>query len=240
MHQSHRQAIASRASQPLYFDSPMKAIARSLLESGSVCIRTEPPFRLASGRLSPVYVDCRRLISFPEIRRLITAEFAKIVREKIGLAQVEVIAGGETAGIPYAAFLAAELDLPLIYVRKQPKGHGKNSQIEGVLSPGQRVVLVEDLITDGGSKLSFKRGIEAAEGLVENCLCVFEYRSRRAGLAAARQALAAQGLKLFSLCDWDELLELGRAQGLLAEGDVGQVLDFLSDPSDWSRSHEPG
>ncbi len=218
----------------------MKAIARSLLESGSVCIRTEPPFRLASGRLSPVYVDCRRLISFPEIRRLITAEFAKIVREKIGLAQVEVIAGGETAGIPYAAFLAAELDLPLIYVRKQPKGHGKNSQIEGVLSPGQRVVLVEDLITDGGSKLSFKRGIEAAEGLVENCLCVFEYRSRRAGLAAARQALAAQGLKLFSLCDWDELLELGRAQGLLAEGDVGQVLDFLSDPSDWSRSHEPG
>jgi len=228
-------SIAELASWPLYFASAMKAIARSLLESGSVCIRPEPPFRLASGRLSPVYVDCRRLISFPQIRRLITTEFARIIREKIGVAQVEIIAGGETAGIPYAAWLAAELELPLIYVRKQPKGHGKSSQIEGVLSPGQRVVLVEDLVTDGGSKLLFKRGIEAAGGLVANCLCVFEYRSRRAGLAAARQGLAAQGLKLFSLCDWDELLELAQA-----ESDVGQVLDFLGDPDGWSRAHEPG
>lgn len=214
----------------------METIARSLLETRSVSIRAEEPFRLASGRLSPVYVDCRRLISFPEVRQAITRAFAQIVRDEIGLAQIDVVAGGETAGIPFAAFLAVELDKPMIYVRKAPKGYGQASQIEGLLKPGQRVLLVEDLATDGGSKLNFKRGIEAAEGILQHCLCVFEYRSARAGLSEARATLGGHGITLYSLCDWDELLELGQREGRIAALDVAHVLDFLRDPEGWSRT----
>jgi orotate phosphoribosyltransferase len=215
----------------------METIAHSLLETRSVHIRPDQPFRLASGRLSPVYVDCRRLISFPDVRRAITRAFAQIVREEIGLTQIDVVAGGETAGIPFAAFLAVELDKPMIYVRKAPKGYGKTSQIEGILESGQRVLLVEDLATDGGSKLNFKRGIEAAGGILEYCLCVFEYHSQRASLAEARTTLAAQGIELRSLCDWDELLTLGSREGFFAAAEAAQVLDFLRDPEGWSRRH---
>jgi orotate phosphoribosyltransferase len=159
-------------------------LAQQLLQTRSVQIRPQEPFRLTSGRLSPVYVDVRRLISFPQIRTEITESFAKIAQERIGLSQIDVIAGGETAGIAYAALLAEKLNKPMIYVRKEPKGYGKSSQIEGVLEPGQRVLLVEDLVTDGGSKLNFQRGIESAGGTVHHCLCVFEYFSHEAGCTA--------------------------------------------------------
>jgi orotate phosphoribosyltransferase len=215
----------------------MDTIARSLLETHSVHINPASPFRLASGRLSPVYVDCRRLISFPDVRRAITQGFARIARDQIGLKEIDVIAGGETAGIPYAAFLAVELRLPMIYVRKAPKGHGKTSQIEGILQQGQRTLLVEDLATDGGSKLNFKKGIEAAGGILEHCLCVFEYRSQRAGLEEARATLATHGIKLHSLCDWDELLTLGQREEFFSKGEAAQVFDFLRDPEGWSQKH---
>jgi orotate phosphoribosyltransferase len=205
----------------------MKDIAHALVETQSVLIRPEEPFRLASGRLSPVYVDCRRLISFPNVRMAITQAFAQIAREHIGLGNIDVIAGGETAGIPFAAFLAVELDLPMIYVRKAPKGHGRTSQIEGVLSEGQRVLLVEDLVTDGGSKLAFQRGIQRAGGSVEHCLCVFEYYSEQAGLREARERLAQHGITLHSLTNWDELLEFLLAEGQISEADLKQVLTFL-------------
>ena len=205
----------------------MKAIARALVETQSVLIRPEEPFRLASGRLSPVYVDCRRLISFPDVRKMITQAFTEIVYGRIGLENIDVVAGGETAGIPFAAFLAYELELPMIYVRKAPKGHGKGAQIEGVLEEGQRVLLVEDLVTDGGSKLAFIEGIERAGGRVEHCLCVFEYHSERAGLRLARERLTQRGVTLHSLTDWDELLGFLLAEGQISEADLKQVLDFL-------------
>ncbi len=205
----------------------MKEIAKALLETQSVLIRLEEPFRLASGRLSPVYVDCRRLISFPRERGLITQAFAQIVHEQIGLEAVDVIAGGETAGIPFAAFLAVELKKPMIYVRKAPKGHGKGSQIEGVLGAGARVLLVEDLVTDGRSKLLFQQGIEAASGIVQNCLCVFEYYSKQAGLSEARTRLLAHGITLYSLSHWDELLELMIEEGTLSAKEHWQIVDFL-------------
>lgn len=205
----------------------MREIARALIETGAVLIRPDEPFTLASGRKSPVYVDCRRLISFPDVVKRVTRAFARIAEERIRLQGFEVIAGGETAGIPFAAFLAYELGKPMIYVRKAPKDHGRGSQIEGVLEEGQRVVLVEDLVTDGGSKLAFIEGIERAGGRVEHCLCVFEYHSRRAGLRVARERLARRGVRLHSLTNWDEVLELGLAEGRLPQRDVDRVLVFL-------------
>ncbi|MCR4404733.1 MAG: orotate phosphoribosyltransferase [Candidatus Acetothermia bacterium] len=214
----------------------MEGIARLLLETDSIVIDLARSFRLVSGRLSPVYVDCRRLISFPQAREAVVAAFAELAEREIGLDQIDVIAGGETAGIPFAAFLAQRLGKPMIYVRKEPKGHGlgrpagrgqpgEGAQIEGVLEPGQRVLLVEDLVTDGGSKLRFVEGLERAGGLVRDCLTVFEYFSERAGLRRAREALSARGLRLHSLTNWDEVLEL--AAGRFAPAELEQVLAFL-------------
>lgn len=202
-------------------------LAKGLLQTQSVQIRPGEPFKLSSGRLSPVYVDCRRLISFPELRAQIVQGFAQIARERIGLAEIDVIAGGETAGIPYAAFLAAELHKPMIYVRRKPKEYGRSSQVEGVLKPGQRVLLVEDLVTDGGSKLNFKRGIENAGGAVQHCLCVFEYFSEEARLQRARDTLRQNGIELHALVNWDDVLSIARAEKSLTAPEIDEVLKFL-------------
>jgi orotate phosphoribosyltransferase len=203
----------------------MEGIARLLLETDSIVIDLARPFKLVSGRLSPVYVDCRRLISFPKAREAVIAAFVELVEREIGPDQIDVIAGGETAGIPFAAFLAQRLGKPMIYVRKEPKGHGRGGWIEGVLEPGQRVLLVEDLVTDGGSKLRFVEGIAQAGGIVRDCLTVFEYFSERAGLRRAREALSARGLRLHSLTNWDEVLEV--AAGRFTPAELEQVLAFL-------------
>lgn len=204
------------------------SLARQLLQTRSVQIRPNEPFRLASGRLSPVYVDCRRLISFPEVRAQITESFGQIARERIRISHIDSIAGGETAGIAYAAFLSMELNKPMIYVRKAPKEYGKASQIEGVLHRGQRVLLVEDLVTDGGSKLAFKRGIEEAGGTVHHCLCVFEYFSEEAGLHRARNVLKEHGITLHSLVTWDDVLSIARAEKSLAQEEIAEIVKFLS------------
>ena len=211
-----------------------KKIAEGLLETGSVHVNLKQPFKLASGRLSPVYVDCRRLISFPELREQITTQFSEIAQRQIGAQNIDVIAGGETAGIPFAAFLAQKLEKPMIYVRKEPKGYGKSSQIEGVLKEKQKVLLVEDLVTDGGSKLVFKRGIEAAGGILKHCLCVFEYRCEKVHLKEAREKLGQHGITLHSLVTWDDLLDLAKGKYLTQE-ECAQVLNFLKDPKGWQK-----
>lgn len=216
-----------------------KEIALGLLETNSVQVNIKEAFKLVSGRLSPVYVDCRRLISYPKLREKITAQFARIVQEEIGK-EIDIIAGGETAGIPYAAFLAFRLNKPMIYVRKSPKEHGKGSQIEGVLPEGQRVLLVEDLVTDGESKLNFKKGIEAAGGILKDILCVFEYRCEQVGLREAREKLLKRGIRLYSLATWDDLLDVATAKGYFTEEEYDEILDFLRDPEGWSSKRESG
>ena len=207
----------------------MERVADALIDAGAVQIRPGRPFELASGRRSPVYVDVRRVISFPGPRRAVVDGLVQAAHE-IGLEAFEAIAGGETAGIPFAALLAAELDRPLVYVRKRSKGYGRGQQIEGHLDAGTRVLLVEDLVTDGGSKLAFQSGIINAGAEIEHCLCVFEYASERAELHEARDNLRAHGLDLTSLTDWDELLEALQARDLISSGDREAVLAFLGNP----------
>ncbi|MCK0126969.1 orotate phosphoribosyltransferase, partial [Gelidibacter sp. F2691] len=129
--------------------------ARMLLEIGAVNFNTDEPFTLASGLPSPSYIDCRKLISFPRIRSTLMDFMTVTIMRDAGFEAFDNIAGGETAGIPFGAWVAERLALPMTYVRKKPKGYGKNARIEGAMSEGQRVLLVEDLTTDGGSKLSF-------------------------------------------------------------------------------------
>ena len=144
--------------------------ARMLLEIEAVHFRADEPYRLTSGLASPVYIDCRKLISFPRIRSaLMDFATATILREA-GFEQFDSVAGGETAGIPFAAWISERMGLPMQYIRKKPKGFGRNAQIEGEMPEGSRVLLVEDLTTDGGSKIKFAEAIRDCRGRDQPCL----------------------------------------------------------------------
>ena len=138
--------------------------ARMLLEIRAVHFRRDEPYKFTSGLASPVYIDCRKLISYPAVRAaLMDFACAKLLRDA-GFARFDAVAGGETAGIPFAAWIAERMALPMLYVRKKPKGFGRDAQIEGAMSEGARILLVEDLTTDGGSKLRFAEAVRAAGG----------------------------------------------------------------------------
>ena len=154
-------------------------IAEMMLRTEAIQVYKDKPFVFVSGRISPVYIDCRKILSFPEEREYIVTELAEKAETAIGLANIDIVAGGETAGIPYASFVSHLIKKPMIYIRKQPKGYGGSKQIEGILEAGKRVLLVEDLITDGLSKLRFNIGIRAAGAKMTHCLCVFDYASDR-------------------------------------------------------------
>lgn len=150
-------------------------VAKMLWEIKAVHFRADEPYKLSSGMASPVYIDCRKLISYPRIRSAVMDFAAATILREAGFEQFDVVAGGETAGIPFAAMLAERLGLPMIYVRKQPKGHGRNAQIEGHMPEGARVLVIEDLTTAGGSMFKFIDAIRAAGGIVEHGIALFYY-----------------------------------------------------------------
>ena len=210
-------------------------IGEMLLETGAIAYYKERPFVFVSGRISPVYIDCRRLLSFPKEREAIIVEMARKADSAIGRDAIDVVAGGETAGIPYAALVAQKLGKPMIYIRKQPKGYGGTKQIEGILEADKRVLLVEDLITDGMSKLRFNIGIRGAGSKMTDCLCVFEYGSDELNLHEGRVNLAEHGIASHALANWDHVLAAGRGKKYLSDDATRQILDFLKDPENWGR-----
>ena len=148
--------------------------AEILIDIGAISIRTDAPFTSTSGKKSPVYVDCRRIISFPKERQKLMKMALQVLENTIPF---DAIAGGETAGIPFAAWISELMSLPMIYVRKKPKGFGQNKRIEGLIKPNQNILLVEDLATDGGSKMSFVNAIREAGGNCTTCFVIFHYTS---------------------------------------------------------------
>jgi len=211
------------------------AIAEMLLKTESIQVYKERPFVFVSGRISPVYIDCRKLLSFPDVREAIVDQMAKTVEKDIGLNVIDVVAGGETAGIPYAAFVSQKIHKPMIYVRKNPKGYGQTKQIEGLLNAGQRVLLVEDLITDGLSKIRFNIGIRAEGAKITHCLCIFEYGSDRLGLHEGKETLAKHDIQLRTLVNWDDVLNTGLSKKYFSAEASKQILDFLKEPETWGR-----
>src|SRR6266478_6982432 len=207
--------------------------ARILLETKAVLFSPETPFTFTSGRVSPVYIDCRKLISFPRARRKLMDMGAALIEREIGFESLDAVAGGETAGIPYAAWLAERLELPMLYVRKQPKGFGRGNQIEGAMAPGQRVLLVEDLATDGGSKVNFIKAIRQGEGRVEHALVVFHYGI----FPQSVTTLSELGVTLHGLATWWDLLAAAEEAGRLARDDLARVRAFLDNPEGWSAGH---
>ncbi len=203
--------------------------ARALLEIQAVHFNAETPFVLASGLPSPTYIDCRKLISYPRIRAALMDFLTMTVIRNAGFEAFDNIAGGETAGIPFAALVAERLALPMTYVRKKPKGHGRNARIEGAMTHGQRVLLVEDLATDGGSKLSFVDAIRETGAICAHTAVIFYYGI----FPETEQRLADHGIALHHLCTWWDVLAEARAQGSFDAATLTEVESFLHDPRSW-------
>ena len=212
-----------------------KKVAEMLLSTESIQVYQDKPFVFVSGRISPVYIDCRKLLSFPAEREYIVTALAKMVETDIGVENIDVVAGGETAGIPYASFVAHIIKKPMIYVRKQPKGYGGTKQIEGILDAGKRVLLVEDLITDGLSKLRFNIGIRGAGAKMTHCLCVFDYASDRLNQHEGKDNLAKNDIVLHVLANWDDVLDTGPGKSYFTDDASKQIIDFLKEPENWGR-----
>ena len=206
--------------------------ARMLLEIKAVHFNAEEPFILASGLPSPTYIDCRKLISYPRIRSTLMDFMAVTVLRDAGFEAFDNIAGGETAGIPFAAMVAERLALPMTYVRKKPKGYGRNARIEGAMTEGQRVLLVEDLTTDGGSKLSFVDAIRETGATCGHTAVIFYYDI----FPETTERLAGHGVALHHLCTWWDVLAEARAQGAFDVATLSEVESFLADPRAWQAA----
>jgi len=210
-----------------------EATARMLLEVKAVLFSEGKPFTFTSGWSSPVYIDCRKLISYPRIRRqLVDFAVATLARDA-GYEQFDAVAGGETAGIPYAAWIADRLGLPMQYVRKKPKGFGRNAQIEGDIREGARILLVEDLTTDGRSKVNFCQALRQAGAVVEHVFVNFYYDI----FPESKQLLADLHVRLHYLATWWDVLRVVKADQYLPAPQIAAVEKFLNGPAAWSAAH---
>jgi orotate phosphoribosyltransferase len=207
--------------------------AKMLLEIEAVCFRSDEPFRLTSGWASPVYIDCRKLISYPRIRQIITDFSASTVLREVGFESIEAIAGGETAGIAYAAWLADKLMLPMQYVRKKAKGFGPAAQIEGDFIKGTKILLVEDLTTDGRSKINFCNALRDAGLNVSHTFVIFHYSI----FPETEKLLQDNNLKMLQLATWWDVLNVCKQVNYFDTKTIGEVENFLNDPIQWSTAH---
>jgi orotate phosphoribosyltransferase len=205
------------------------SIARLLYETRAIHVSLQQPFILAAGWASPVYVDCRVLIGAAEVRRAITRLAEAVIGLQFPASSFDAIAGGETAGIPVATLLAEQTSLPLRYVRKRPLGIGRHAQVEGGSVEGLRVLLVDDLTTDGTSKLAFARGLRTAGALVKHALTIF-YNDAFPGTV---ERLRESDLELHWLAGWADVLRSNH----LPAADRSAIERFLADPADWSARH---
>jgi orotate phosphoribosyltransferase len=206
------------------------ATARLLFDAGAVHLSRGRPFILAAGWASPVYIDCRLLISEPRHRKAVTELAVAAIKNTFSPTAFDAVAGAETAGMPFASWLADALDLPLRYVRKRPLGVGRNAQVEGGAVEGLRVLLVDDLTTDAQSKVAFSKGLRAAGAEVTDSLTVF-YHSAFPGAA---DRLARADLSLHALATWRDVLMV---RDQLEAEDRELVQAFLADPVAWSTRH---
>ena len=215
-------------------DKIARTTAKFLLEINAIHFNSVSPFTLTSGLKSPVYIDCRKLISYPKARSILINFCSDIVVNKIGLDKVESLVGGETAGIPFASFLASKLELPMHYVRKKPKGFGVNNYIEGNNIKGKKVILVEDLTTDGGSKIKFCNSIRKAGATVEETIVLFYYNI----FDDVTDKLKKSGINLnYLACWWDILNYCKEDKSIIDNETITQIEQFLISPEEWSNNH---
>lgn len=207
--------------------------SKMLFEIEAVHFRSDKPFIFTSGIASPVYIDCRKIISYPRVRSTLMDFGASILAKDVGFEQFDAVAGGETAGIPFSAFIAERLSLPMQYVRKKPKGFGRDALIEGDIKKDQRILLVEDLTTDGGSKLSFAKAIRQAGAKVNHTFVIFYYDIFKDTIPI----LNKNELQLHYLATWWDVLARAKSLNKFDNTTLSQVESFLNNPSEWSKKN---
>jgi orotate phosphoribosyltransferase len=205
-----------------------KAVAEKLLQVQAIKLSPEQPFTWASGWKSPIYCDNRKVLSFPYVRDFIKSELCSVIFEQYP--EATVLAGVATAGIPWGAMAADQLKLPFIYVRPKPKEHGLGNQIEGALEPGQRVLVIEDLISTGKSSLQVVDVLKAAGAEIVGMISIFNY-----GFEAASSACANAGVKTSSLTNYPTMIELAIEKGLVTADTKETLLNWSKDPSNWGK-----
>jgi orotate phosphoribosyltransferase len=207
--------------------------AKMLVEVGAVNFNAKDPFILTSGWASPVYLDCRRLISFPRVRETLMEFGISKILKNAGFEQFDAVAGGETAGIPFAAWIAERMMLPMQYVRKKPKGFGRNAQIEGVIEEGQRILLVEDMTTDGRSKVNFCNALREAGASVDHIFVIFYYDIFPDGTEILKDAQVT----MHHLATWWDILRVAKDEGLFDSKTLTEVEKYFNDPKAWSEAN---
>lgn len=208
--------------------SSEKQVAEQLLEIKAVFLKPSDPFTWASGIKSPIYCDNRLTLGFPKVRQFIAAALAEKIKENFG--DVDVIAGTATAGIPHAAWVSDLLDLPMVYVRSKAKEHGKGNQIEGPIAKGQKVVVIEDLISTGGSSLKAVEALEEAGTEVLGIAAIFTY-----GLDKGKKLLAEADTKLVTLTNYDELIEVALTKNYVSKEDMQTLKEWKQNPETWGK-----
>ncbi len=205
-----------------------KAVAEKLLQVNAVKLSPDQPFTWASGWKSPIYCDNRKVLSFPYIRDFIKSEMCNVIFEKFP--DAGLLAGVATAGIAWGAMAADQLKLPYVYVRPKPKEHGLGNQIEGFYEEGQRVVVIEDLISTGKSSLQVVEVLKEQRLEVIGMVSIFTY-----GFSVASEAFAKAGLTLYSLTDYPTLIELAIDKGIVEANQHEVLLKWREDPANWNR-----
>jgi orotate phosphoribosyltransferase len=206
-----------------------KEIAQQLLNIEAVFLKPNDPFTWSSGLKSPIYCDNRLTISYPEVRRMIAQGIAENIKNHFP--DADMIAGTATAGIPHAAWVSEILDLPMCYVRSKPKAHGKGSQIEGKVSKGQKVVVVEDLISTGGSCISAVNALREEGCEVLGVAAIFTYE-----LQSGISKLAEADIKAVSLSDYTSLLEAAHENNYIEERDLEALISWKESPEEWGKN----
>ncbi|HLU16565.1 MAG TPA: orotate phosphoribosyltransferase [Edaphocola sp.] len=202
--------------------------AEKLLQIKALKLNVAQPFTWTSGWKSPVYCDNRKLLSFPHVRDYVKSELANLILDKFG--DAEVVAGVATAGIPHGALAADLLRLPFVYVRDKPKGHGLGNQIEGALEAGQKVVVVEDLISTGKSSLAAVNALRAAGAEVIGLVALFSY-----GFDAATKAFEEAGVPFYTISNYNALLEVALKQGIVTDDQMSTLNDWRNQPDTWMQ-----
>lgn len=221
---------ARRENMERFLVENKEKVAENLLKIGAVTLNTKTPYRFVSGILSPIYTDCRLLMSYPREWEEIINSMVSIIVNEIGMQNVDAIAGTATAGISHAAYIAKKLNLPMIYVKSKPEEYGKQTKIEGIIKEGDKVLLVEDLISTGGSSIASAKTIREAKGVIEYCLSIFTY-----DMDAARKAFEQEGIKLIPLTNFATLIDVAAEQDYIKSEDKSMVLEWNKDSAGWGK-----
>ena len=208
----------------------LEIVAKNLLDINAVTLKPDEPFTWASGMRAPIYTDNRLTISYPFVRRNIAVGMTELIKHHLD--DVDVIAGVATAGIPHTAYVAERLQKPLVYVRSKPKDHGRGRQIEGVLKAGQKVVVIDDLLSTGGSALKAVKAVEEAGGDVIGVVSIFSYQ-----LKALDDNFKEAGLPYYSVTNYTTLIETAKQNQMISDDQLASLHAWRQDPAQWSKEH---